>query len=203
MAPIVGNRYKCTICNDFDYCEACEEINSDSHKHPFLKIRKPEDAPIKIICAIREDFPEFNQPQKVDEIKLNQDPEINKPNAEIPVHIPEVFSDSDIRCPYSNPNLCEQNEPQEKQNSKEGFFNKVKNTFNEIPNKLMLVEDLIRNKFKDVVRQEDEETKRYRQMIPLIRQNFLLENVTDDQLLNSLIKTKGDVDQAICLLFSD
>jgi len=39
MSPIRGIRYKCTECNNFDYCEACEELNVNSHKHVFLKIR--------------------------------------------------------------------------------------------------------------------------------------------------------------------
>ena len=42
MNPIVGIRYKCVNCADFDLCQYCEEIpeihNSD---HLFLKIRKP------------------------------------------------------------------------------------------------------------------------------------------------------------------
>ena len=52
MDPIVGNRYKCTICGDFDYCEACEEKFRNVHKHPFLKIYKPSMAPVDIRCAI-------------------------------------------------------------------------------------------------------------------------------------------------------
>jgi len=52
MDPIVGPRYKCTVCDDFDYCEACEEKFRNEHKHPFLKIYKPSMAPIDIKCVI-------------------------------------------------------------------------------------------------------------------------------------------------------
>lgn len=48
MAPIVGSRFKCTVCEDFDYCENCEEKFKDQHKHPFLKIYKPSMAPLKL-----------------------------------------------------------------------------------------------------------------------------------------------------------
>ena len=37
---IVGIRYKCYECNDYDLCEECEEKNT-VHKHIFLKIREP------------------------------------------------------------------------------------------------------------------------------------------------------------------
>lgn len=40
--PIVGIRYKCTVCHDFDYCESCEEKNSETHNHNFIKIKNPE-----------------------------------------------------------------------------------------------------------------------------------------------------------------
>ena len=39
--PIVGYRYKCAVCEDFDYCENCEKNLSEKHQHPFIKIYKP------------------------------------------------------------------------------------------------------------------------------------------------------------------
>ena len=50
--PIQGIRYKCTVCNNFDYCEECEKKFSLEHGHPLLKIRKPELAPISIKCKL-------------------------------------------------------------------------------------------------------------------------------------------------------
>jgi hypothetical protein len=41
------------VCNNFDYCETCEE--RQSHEHPFIKINKPENAPTVIITAVNED----------------------------------------------------------------------------------------------------------------------------------------------------
>ena len=39
--PIVGYRFKCSECNDYNLCEDCEEKNSinEDHPHFFLKIR--------------------------------------------------------------------------------------------------------------------------------------------------------------------
>lgn len=39
--PIVGIRYKCVRCEDFDFCEKCEEANWKEHKHPMTKLRTP------------------------------------------------------------------------------------------------------------------------------------------------------------------
>jgi len=55
VSPIIGNRYKCAVCEDFDYCENCEELYKDVHIHPFIKIRTWERAPVKIMCAVREE----------------------------------------------------------------------------------------------------------------------------------------------------
>ena len=42
MMPLVGKRYKCKGCPDFDYCEKCYEKNKETHKHEFKLIEKPE-----------------------------------------------------------------------------------------------------------------------------------------------------------------
>ena len=49
---IIGVRYKCTICEDFDYCEKCEKKDKGNHGHPLLKIRTPEMCPIFIRCVL-------------------------------------------------------------------------------------------------------------------------------------------------------
>ena len=41
--PIVGCRYKCSVCDDFDYCEECEKKFGEKHNHPFVKYIKPID----------------------------------------------------------------------------------------------------------------------------------------------------------------
>lgn len=55
QAPIIGPRYKCTVCKDFDYCSTCEETKN--HPHPFLKLNRPGQAPTAIFTAIDENTP--------------------------------------------------------------------------------------------------------------------------------------------------
>jgi len=50
--PIVGVRYQCSVCEDFDYCEKCEATKE--HPHPFLKIRRPEQAVKAIFCCVND-----------------------------------------------------------------------------------------------------------------------------------------------------
>ena len=38
MLPISGWRYKCTICDDYNLCENCEERIGRKHDHPFIKL---------------------------------------------------------------------------------------------------------------------------------------------------------------------
>jgi hypothetical protein len=57
QSPILGPRYKCAVCPDFDYCERCE--TTKEHNHPFLKIRRPEQMPINLYMSGAEEFPSF------------------------------------------------------------------------------------------------------------------------------------------------
>ena len=52
--PIVGCRYKCAVCKDFDYCEECEKKYNETHQHPFIKIYKPQMQFAKIECTFDE-----------------------------------------------------------------------------------------------------------------------------------------------------
>ena len=60
MNPIIGVRYKCVVCNDFDLCEKCEA--KGEHPHALLKIRHPTQAPLKlfVVMADEEDSIQVN-----------------------------------------------------------------------------------------------------------------------------------------------
>jgi hypothetical protein len=37
--PIIGIRYKCNVCNNYDLCTTCEEKLAEIHIHPMTKLR--------------------------------------------------------------------------------------------------------------------------------------------------------------------
>jgi hypothetical protein len=77
VSPIQGNRYKCAVCHNFDFCPKCEEKNKDLHPHPFILIRHPDRAPHSISCIVKESCPiiqkeiPFNKDYKLADAILN------------------------------------------------------------------------------------------------------------------------------------
>jgi len=41
VEPIVGVRYKCCVCPDYDLCETCEALKTHPAEHNLMKIREP------------------------------------------------------------------------------------------------------------------------------------------------------------------
>jgi chemotaxis protein histidine kinase CheA len=39
MNPIIGVRYRCHTCPNFDFCETCEQFRGEEHAHPMIKYR--------------------------------------------------------------------------------------------------------------------------------------------------------------------
>jgi len=77
LYPLVGNRFKCAVCHNFDFCAACEEKNKETHPHPFILIRTPDRAPHSISCVVKESCPviqksiPFNSEYKLADVIIN------------------------------------------------------------------------------------------------------------------------------------
>lgn len=45
----------CSVRSDTDFCQKCEKI-ATNNQHPLLKIRKPSQAPQKLICQYKREM---------------------------------------------------------------------------------------------------------------------------------------------------
>jgi hypothetical protein len=55
--PIMGARFKCAVCPDFDLCEACEASPLSSHEltHPLIKYKVPKNQCVKSAPAAKDE----------------------------------------------------------------------------------------------------------------------------------------------------
>lgn len=87
-AEIIGIRYKCTQRQDFSICQACEEKEGVNSVFSYIKIRKPEMAPVHLVCQYD------NQVQENKVVELRHAPvaeDLKKPNPLL-----SKFEDEDI-----------------------------------------------------------------------------------------------------------
>lgn len=55
---IHGIRYRCTQRPEYDICQGCEEKHGENSEFSFIKIRKPELAPVHLVCQYGNKIPE-------------------------------------------------------------------------------------------------------------------------------------------------
>ena len=84
--PIVGPRFKCSVCDDFDFCPKCEA--SVPHPHPFIKIRSPDVRPARIVTIIDEEAP--SDPSK--KRKISGSEVLSCINTSAPQSAPKVYA---------------------------------------------------------------------------------------------------------------
>ena len=64
ISPIKGIRYKCSVCEDFDFCENCEKIYGKQHGHPMLRI--PIENMVKSFkCTMKDDIKNIDDNEKI------------------------------------------------------------------------------------------------------------------------------------------
>ncbi len=259
--PVYGVRYKCAVCENFDYCETCEETYSNVHAHAFLKIRLPEKAPKKIMCIVPENYKSFNPsfhcngPSLSENIKLVKDYKIKDidsleeaiklskeefinnqaKNSFIPIKnfslkakkgetmkfmIKLVNLDSkewnkkdSLKCLSSSTLKCKDitlnqfiKQTQDVNvevvlecNSVGKFVTYLQMSENNDESKLF--GDLIQIdiEVEDII--SSEELEKYQKLVKTMKSTYEL-YVSDEKLLETLIKTKGNMEEAICLLFN-
>jgi len=51
--PIIGVRYKSSVCKNYDLCGACEDRLG--HEHPMIKIKTPGGAPKVLLTCLNDE----------------------------------------------------------------------------------------------------------------------------------------------------
>lgn len=66
LKEIVGIRYKCTQRPDHNICQKCEDVHGQNSEYSFIKIRKPEHAPVHLICQYGNKQPQIPEGYEIE-----------------------------------------------------------------------------------------------------------------------------------------
>jgi hypothetical protein len=162
MDPIIGYRYKCPICQNYNLCQNCEENNSQTgeHQHDFIKMRNQEKQPPKKeekkedknkeklvkkeeknIIIIEKKFPP-KEPEKIKEYKY----ELLDKKPEKYTQIAFIEDESDVKFEFAIANTGSFDFPT---NGKTKFIIESKNSKDKIPD--VTISDLKAGQNKNVV----------------------------------------------------
>lgn len=122
FGPIIGTRFKCFQCPDYDLCEKCEPNNHSDHL--MLRIKKPEC----LRAAMTGGFGQLDLNMDVrmpeEECKVPEEPTPNQIPMMFPVNGSHPFDGlSNAQCPFSQ--MMGGNQPSQNQPPKGQFFGKL------------------------------------------------------------------------------
>jgi hypothetical protein len=192
VGPIVGPRFHCTVCRNFDFCSTCEENLGDEHKHPFIKFREAVNPFANrqqcFFKRIKERHCSNNGPKEF----FNFLGEKAKDIQEIIVNIKpeEIFADLMKVIENNNTNTGKgENKPEVKtdeivfeNNNNIEVINHQNTEQRELEDNFLLVQ--------------------FSKQLQEIKESFYLGETTDHQILVALSNSAGNIDDAIALLFN-
>lgn len=201
QSPIAGIRYKCTVCEDFDYCEDCENKFSEDHKHPFLKIKNLSQGGYVVKCVLdtsKENVIPNNSSLKPDQEQINLN---EKNDNEIPCKIvqdPVNLKNESIKEEEKEFEKNKNSNSRQQGNSK-NIFDGVKNAFKKLPDSFF---SLFKN-HEDVPKINSLDIKskikkpNYEGIIKRFREEYYIPNISDELLIQSIEKANGDEAKAL------
>lgn len=181
--PIVGIRYKCSVCRDYDLCEKCEAENWKQHSHPMIKYRESQlraGGP----CSFFRNFVAPNRTYADRRCNTEQNPSgsrCGRFNANKPI-IPE--KQNPINPPSEEKGFCG---TQEQANCKaKGFFKNLIEKFGPLF-------DAKNYKIEKAQRKEEMENK-------IVEIQALLQGFDRKHIKKVLKRVEGDKEKAIIIL---